>query len=434
MLMNFADHPMPELNLTDAQPATLELKLRPKVTTRGRVVDAQGKGIADAFVVSMIANRSDQPVEGDASELESGDGDARHVPPADSAWAKFKKWSQGGSGQTDSDGNYEIEVAAGAVELEVIREGYFSSPPTTETVIVDPATQRLPELVLHSVPALSGRVLDATGQPVIGAIVRMRHIGRGDADPVAESSADGSFHLKLSRIPYTIDGNGLQTDVSVVAMDPKSNRGGIAGVDLKDASSTGEITITLAERSPDWALNVVQHDKSPVSDQVKEQLAARVEQYPEGVAGKTPPDLSEGTWLNTDARSLADFRGRLVLLDFWFIGCGPCERDMPTIKLLHQKFFDQGFSVVSVHTSGQSPESVQKFANENGMNYPVVVDTADGVIMKQYQQLGVNAYPLYMLLDSDGRIIQNDATSMGNRSLRTNMIELIYRELRQRAR
>lgn len=433
LLMNYADYPMPELNLTDGQPATLELKLRPKVTTRGRVVDAQGKGIADAFVRGMIANNSEQPTDHDSGELKSGEADASEAPPINPAWATLNKWSLGGNGQTDSDGNIEIDLAAGAVELEVIREGYFSSPPTTETVISAPATEPLPELVLHPVPALSGRVLDATGQPVIGAIVRMRHIGRGDADPVGESSADGSFHLKLSRIPYANDGSGLQTDVSVVAIDPKSNRGGIANVDLMDASSTSEITITLAERSPDWALNVVQPVRPPVSEQVKEELAARLEQYSDGASGRVPPDLSQGTWLNTDARSLKDFRGKFVLLDFWFIGCGPCERDMPAIKLLYQKFFDQGFSVVSVHKHGQSPETVQKFANEKGMNYPIVVDNADGEITKQYKQLGVYFYPMYMLLGPDGRIIQSDATSTGDHSLRMDKIELIYRELRESA-
>ncbi|MEO8272418.1 MAG: TlpA disulfide reductase family protein, partial [Aureliella sp.] len=182
-----------------------------------------------------------------------------------------------------------------------------------------------------------------------------------------------------------------------------------------------------------WPLRVVQPDRSLLSDQIIEELAKRAEQYPDGVAGKIPPDLSEGTWLNSDARSLNDFRGKFVLLDFWFIGCGPCERDMPTIKLLHQKFFDQGFSVVSIHKDGQSPQTVQKFANEKGMNYPIVVDTVDGVISKQYKPLGVYFYPMYMLLDPDGRIIHSDATSTGEHSLRMEKIELIYRELRERA-
>lgn len=432
-LMNYPESPMLELDLTDGQPATLELKLRPKVRARGRVVDVQGRGIADALVVGMIANNSENQADGNSRELETDATNSSETPSRSSAWETFENWSLGGNGQSDSDGNFEIDLASGPVMLEVIREGYFSSPPTTETIIANPATEPLPEMMLYRVPELKGRVFDAAGQPVIGAIVRMRHIGRGDADPVGESSADGSFHLQMSRIPYANDGSGLQTDVSVVAIDPKSNRGGIVDVDLTDVSSTGEIAITIAEQSPNWALNVVQPDTSPVSDQRKEKLAKRSEMYPDGVYGKVPPDLSEGTWLNSDARSLKDFRGKFVLLDFWFIGCGPCERDMPAIKLMHQKFFDQGFSVVSVHKNGQTPEAVRKFAKEKGMNYPIVVDSADGAITNQYKNLGVSFYPMYMLLDPDGKIIHSDATSTGDHSLRMEKIELIYRELREAA-
>ncbi len=433
LLLNYPQFPLPELDLSDGQAATLELTLRPKVKTRGRVVDAQGRGIEGAFVSSMISNNTAQSLNEDLRQAANNEADSSDGKTVDSAWAWIQNWSRGGDGQTDAEGYFEIDVAHGLVRLEVIRQGYFSSPVTTEAVVEKRATEPLPELVLYPVPELTGRVIDDAGQTVIGAIVRMRHRGRGDADPVGESSADGSFQLKISRIPYANDGSGLQTDVSVVAIDPKSSRGGIADVDLTQTSSTGEIAIAISEQSPDWALKVVQPEKSPKAGEIAKELAKRGEEYPDGVAGKLPPDLSEGTWLNTDARSLKDFRGKFVLLDFWFIGCGPCERDMPTIKMLHQKFFDQGFSVVSVHQAGQTPETVQKFANEKGMNYPIVVDTADGAITKQYKSLGVYFYPMYMLLDPDGKIIQSDATSMGDHSLRMDKIELIYRELRERA-
>ncbi|MEO8271680.1 MAG: carboxypeptidase-like regulatory domain-containing protein, partial [Aureliella sp.] len=189
LLMNYSDYPMPELNLTDGQPATLELKLRRRVKTRGRVVDAQGNGVADAYVRGMIANNSKHENDGNSDQLESNEAGSSKTLTINPAWASLKTWSLGGDGQTDADGNFEIDLAAGPVKLEVIREGYFSSPPTTEAVIVNPETQPLPEMMLHSVPELTGRVVDATGQPVIGAIVRMRHHGSGDADPVGESSA-----------------------------------------------------------------------------------------------------------------------------------------------------------------------------------------------------------------------------------------------------
>ena len=106
---------------------------------------------------------------------------------------------------------------------------------------------------------------------------------------------------------------------------------------------------------------------------------------------------------------------------------------MPTVKLLHKKFLDQGFSVISVHTDGQTPEAVQKFAADNGMDYPIVVDTPDGAITSEYASLGVSSYPRYILLGPDGRIIHNDATATDAFSLRMYKIEMIYRELREQS-
>lgn len=107
-------------------------------------------------------------------------------------------------------------------------------------------------------------------------------------------------------------------------------------------------------------------------------------------------------------------------------------QDMPSVKLAHQKFFDQGFSVVSVHPAGQLPAAVQKFANENGMTYPIVVDTPDGAISEQYSELGVDHYPMYILLGPDGKILSNDATGSDS-SLRLDKLEMIYQILREKA-
>ncbi len=67
------------------------------------------------------------------------------------------------------------------------------------------------------------------------------------------------------------------------------------------------------------------------------------------------------------------------------------------------------------------------------MNYPIVVDTPDGAITKQYKPLGVYFYPMHMLLDPEGKIVLSDATGTGSHSLRMEKIELIYSELRKKA-
>ncbi len=237
----------------------------------------------------------------------------------------------------------------------------------------------------------------------------------------------------MSQIPYSWKRIGLHTDVYVVAIDPKSDRCGLAEVDLKNVSSSDMIRVTITPQTPEWALNVAKREITVANAERQSLLQEAAERYPQGVIGTIAPDISEGTWLNTEARSLKDFRGKYVLLDFWFIGCGPCYREMPTLKLLQEKFSDRNFSVVSVHNGRQNADAVRKFADENGMTYPIVVDAPDEPIIKRYSKAGVYLYPSYILLDPEGKIILNDIFASDGFSLRDQKVELVYRAILEHA-
>ncbi len=176
-------------------------------------------------------------------------------------------------------------------------------------------------------------------------------------------------------------------------------------------------------------MEVVEPFRYVAGDERKRLIAEACQRFPEGVEGKEVPLMREGTWLNTSARSLSDFRGKYVLLDFWFIGCGPCQREIPSLRMAHRQLADLGFTVVSVHTDGQSPKDVQNFADKFGMDYPIVVDDAEGTITKQFRKRGVEAFPSYIFLDPQGRILHNDATSDGL-TLREYKMELINQAIR----
>ncbi|MEM9826317.1 MAG: TlpA disulfide reductase family protein, partial [Planctomycetota bacterium] len=418
-LLNHSVFRTPDLDLSDGKPSVFKLTLHPKVRARGRVLDAKGNGVAGAWVSSSIAN---DPRRG-LSKMGSSSESIRE---------SLGNWSSGGSAETDREGRYEIEVARGLVSLEVVRKGFFSASAATETIVANPSGNMLPDLKVLKVPKLKGKVIDGEGRPVGGAIVQMRYNGRGGARPISQSGPDGRFELALSRVPYKMNESQLQTDVFVVAIDPKSNLGGLAKVDLLSPETTSQINVALAPRTPDWALNVISRDPIQVEDANEDPAKSMAGRFPAGVVGMEPPDLSEGTWLNSNATSLKDLRGKFVLLDFWFIGCGPCKSEEPTIQLLHEKFAHRGFTVVSVHKQGQTVEAVRKYAETNGMTYPIVVDNTEGEITKQYKPLGVYLYPMYMLLGPDGKIIRSDATSDGPRTLRGDKVELIYRELLER--
>jgi peroxiredoxin len=73
--------------------------------------------------------------------------------------------------------------------------------------------------------------------------------------------------------------------------------------------------------------------------------------------------------------SLGDFRGRVVLLNFWATWCGPCKDEMPAMERLYQKHRAQGLVVLALSNDSEgSTERVARFIKESGFTFPVGLD------------------------------------------------------------
>jgi len=70
---------------------------------------------------------------------------------------------------------------------------------------------------------------------------------------------------------------------------------------------------------------------------------------------------------------LADFRGKGVLLNFWATWCQPCKIEMPWFVQLQKQYGPQGLQVVGIAMDDASPEDIRKFAQDLGVNYPVLI-------------------------------------------------------------
>ena len=119
------------------------------------------------------------------------------------------------------------------------------------------------------------------------------------------------------------------------------------------------------------------------------------------------------TTLQGDSLALADLRGKIVLLDFWFVGCIPCVKAMPHLQQIHDDYQDQGVVVVGFNPTGQDPQQQVEFLQKQGVSYPVVHSTMDAGWPERYQ---VEAYPTLWLINRQGRLIHREVGFAGERS------------------
>lgn len=96
---------------------------------------------------------------------------------------------------------------------------------------------------------------------------------------------------------------------------------------------------------------------------------------------------------------LSDYRGKVVLLNFWASFCAPCLEEMPALETLWQDYREQGFVVLAVAADRGSIDPVRRFVETGNYSFPIPLDP-DGNVRKQYE---VVALPTTYLIGRDGR-------------------------------
>ena len=98
-------------------------------------------------------------------------------------------------------------------------------------------------------------------------------------------------------------------------------------------------------------------------------------------------------------KTLADYRGKVVLLNFWASWCPPCLHEMPSMERLRVKMAGRPLEIVAL-ASAEGPNDVKAFLSKMKLGFPILLDT-DGSNTKRWK---VFALPTSFLLDAKGRV------------------------------
>lgn len=101
-------------------------------------------------------------------------------------------------------------------------------------------------------------------------------------------------------------------------------------------------------------------------------------------------------------RSLADFRGKVVLLNIWATWCGPCRREMPSLDRLKKSLGGADFEVVALSIDRSGTAAVRKFYADVGIRNLAIYIDSSGKVTRELATIGV---PATLLIDRDGREI-----------------------------
>lgn len=113
-----------------------------------------------------------------------------------------------------------------------------------------------------------------------------------------------------------------------------------------------------------------------------------------------------------DLFNLSDYKGKVVLLNFWGTWCGPCRREIPDFNKLHDKYQKDGLEIVGITITSGSPENIFSFMKEWDIEYTVLTDIEDYETQRVTAYYGraigqpITGLPTTLIIDREGYIVK----------------------------
>ena len=194
-------------------------------------------------------------------------------------------------------------------------------------------------------------------------------------------------------IPFTITGSVGIYDHAYNGISFDTNRDGTFDPDV-ERYQISERYVNIGDKTYEFAVD--RYGRSVTLTPLAEKRPARAIL----LAGYAAPEF-EFVDLRGVSRRLADYRGKVVLLDFWGTWCEPCKDAVPGLVAVYEKYRARGFDIIGIAAEDKR-EVLLTFTAEKRMNWPQTTEGENGPIATLYR---ITGWPSYFLIGADGRIV-----------------------------